>query len=311
MNLGGYHIIFVPRDPKKTRRFHFSSFSARIVALCSVLVVPIVVGCLFAAVHYQNRIIALKSQMAEEHQLLEQKEVLITKLSSIERSLSNAEDSVKNLEQKLDLETGNLTGGLGPFEKDREYAHLEGGLDHTEPLLNTVAEGKPVGLKKVRDKMNEVSTRISNLLAKSQEIYEINQDKIRFFQSTPNSMPVNGWITSGFGFRKSPVSSIFKMHYGIDVASPIGTGIQASADGKVLVAEYEGGYGNKVVLEHDYGITTVYGHASKLYVKAGDKVKKGDVIAAVGSTGSSTGPHVHYEVYVDGIPTDPLNYIVK
>jgi len=85
----------------------------------------------------------------------------------------------------------------------------------------------------------------------------------------------------------------------------------APADGKVVYADFRGGYGRMLMIDHGYGLSTVYGHTSKLFVKVGDLVKKGEMVAAVGSTGSSTGPHLHYEVHVDGIPTDPLNFVVQ
>ena len=124
-------------------------------------------------------------------------------------------------------------------------------------------------------------------------------------------MPVNGWVTSDFGGRRSPYSGVYKMHYGIDIASPMGTPVQAPADGKVVFAESKGGYGRMVVIDHGYGVQTLYGHASKIFVDNGQKIKRGDEIALVGSTGASTGPHLHYEIHVDGIPADPLNFIME
>lgn len=120
--------------------------------------------------------------------------------------------------------------------------------------------------------------------------------------------PVSGIITSRFGNRESIRSS---GHTGLDIAAPYGTSIKAAASGTVRFAGYSGGYGYVVKLTHDNGVETYYGHCSKLYVSAGQKIKAGDVIAAVGSTGNSTGNHLHFEVRVNGSEVNPQNYLYK
>jgi len=95
----------------------------------------------------------------------------------------------------------------------------------------------------------------------------------------------------------------------LDIAASSGTDIKAAADGKVIFSGQKSGYGNVVILEHDHQIKTVYAHASKLLVKEGQQVKKGEAIAKVGSTGRSTGPHLHFEVLISGTPVDPLNFL--
>lgn len=120
--------------------------------------------------------------------------------------------------------------------------------------------------------------------------------------------PVSGTITSRFGSRESIRSS---GHTGLDIAAPAGTKIKAAAAGTVIFSGYSGGYGYLVKISHGSGITTYYGHCSKLYVSEGDKVAAGDVIAAVGSTGNSTGNHLHFEVVKNGVELNPQNYLYK
>lgn len=120
--------------------------------------------------------------------------------------------------------------------------------------------------------------------------------------------PVSGIITSRFGNRESIRSS---GHTGLDIAAPYGTSIKAAASGTVTFAGYSGGYGYVVKMSHGNGIETYYGHCSKLYVSAGQKIEAGDVIAAVGSTGNSTGNHLHFEVRVNGSEVNPQNYLYK
>lgn len=120
--------------------------------------------------------------------------------------------------------------------------------------------------------------------------------------------PVSGTITSRFGSRESIRSS---GHTGLDIAAPKGTTIKAAASGTVIFAGYSGGYGNVVKISHGNGIQTYYAHCSKLYVSKGDKVSAGDKIAAVGSTGNSTGNHLHFEVVKNGVSLNPQNYLYK
>lgn len=115
-------------------------------------------------------------------------------------------------------------------------------------------------------------------------------------------------IASPFGYRFHPILNIYRMHAGVDLSAREGTPIYAAGAGTVSTAGVESGYGNVVKINHGYGYMTVYGHCSKLLVKAGDKVKRGDIIALVGSTGLSTSPHCHYEVRVNGVPQDPINF---
>jgi murein DD-endopeptidase MepM/ murein hydrolase activator NlpD len=120
-------------------------------------------------------------------------------------------------------------------------------------------------------------------------------------------IPVNGRMSSGFGGRYHPVLKRTRMHTGLDIAAPSGTAIHAAGDGEVIFAGWRGGYGNTVMIDHGGGVTTLYAHCSRLYVGVGKRVSTGDRIAAVGSTGMSTGPHLHWEVRVYGTPVNPLS----
>ncbi|WP_448573488.1 murein hydrolase activator EnvC family protein [Trichothermofontia sp.] len=121
--------------------------------------------------------------------------------------------------------------------------------------------------------------------------------------------PVNAPITSHFGWRVHPILGTERFHAGTDFGADHGTPIVAAAAGTVLVADWYGGYGNAVVIDHGGGITTLYGHCSELYVTEGQTVMAGQAIAAIGSTGLSTGPHLHFEVRENGDPVDPMNYL--
>ncbi len=142
------------------------------------------------------------------------------------------------------------------------------------------------------------------------ELDQFLLDRESFLRSTPTLLPARGWITSYYGPRMSHYSKRVKMHEGLDVGAPIGTIILAPADGIVKVSKKNYGFGNHVEIDHGYGITTVYGHNSENIVVKGQSVKRGQPIAKVGNSGLSTGPHLHYEIRINGTPVDPLYYVL-
>ncbi|MDR0621662.1 MAG: M23 family metallopeptidase [Deltaproteobacteria bacterium] len=129
--------------------------------------------------------------------------------------------------------------------------------------------------------------------------------------ATPVSMPVvNGRLTSGFGYRASPFGRGSDMHQGLDLAGPVGTAVYAPAGGVVLTADWSGnGYGLMITVDHGFGLVTRYAHLSEVLVEAGQTIKRGDHIAKVGNTGRSTGPHLHFETILGGVPVDPMVFI--
>ncbi len=125
----------------------------------------------------------------------------------------------------------------------------------------------------------------------------------------PSLWPVRGQITAGFGQRMDPFSGEGAFHAGLDIAAPFGSRVEVTADGIVAQAGREAGYGNEVLIDHGFGVTTRYCHLSKIFVVVGEKVQRGQVIGAVGMTGRTTGPHLHYEVLVHETPVNPTRYL--
>ena len=125
----------------------------------------------------------------------------------------------------------------------------------------------------------------------------------------PSSRPIDVAVGSGFGFRADPFTGRGALHTGLDFPSPIGTEIHAAAGGVVRTAEMHPEYGLMLEIDHGNGLMTRYGHTSRILVKVGDLVKRGQVVADVGTTGRSTGPHLHFEVLVDGVPQDPQRFL--
>ena len=169
-------------------------------------------------------------------------------------------------------------------------------------------------LAAVRGERTEYERRIRALQAESDEIADLLRRRgsggaaIRGngSLSPPLANPV---ITSSFGYRIHPIYGDRRLHAGIDLRATSGTPIYAAAPGEVVYAGWRGGYGNCVIIDHGGGVATLYAHQSSMAVAEGEEVSRGDVIGAVGSTGFSTGPHLHFEVRVDGVPVDPLGYL--
>lgn len=302
MQKNGFHILVIPKQAKKAKRIFLSLVTVRLLFIAVLLLIPLLIASFISTMYYQNQVVSLKRQIKDDERIVTEKKNIIQKLAQLESSLVGVNSSLKEVEQALDLDISQMTAGLGPI--DNETIAVSSVLDEIEE------QGLP-SFAEIRESIGEVDGKIIGAQSTVEEIYTHNQDRIRLFNALPDVMPVDGWVTSDFGFRRSPHSGKYKMHYGLDIAAPIGSSILAPAGGKVIVARYHGGYGRKIVLDHGYGVTTVFAHASKILVKEGQSVKKGDKIAKVGSTGASTGPHLHYEVHVDGVPTDPLNYLQK
>lgn len=144
------------------------------------------------------------------------------------------------------------------------------------------------------------------------DIFASDEERIAhglMIRSLPISAPVKGVVTSGFGMRNHPILRGRRAHKGLDIAAPTGTEIFAPGAGVVIFSGRKNGYGNTIIVDHGYGYTTLYGHCSRLLVEEGANVTRGDVIALVGSTGRSTGPHLHYEVRINGDHMNPTAFI--
>jgi murein DD-endopeptidase MepM/ murein hydrolase activator NlpD len=123
--------------------------------------------------------------------------------------------------------------------------------------------------------------------------------------------PALGTITSRFGWRTHPLTKRREFHKALDIANNKGTPIRATADGKAIFVGWQGSYGKSIIIDHGHSFSTHYSHNNTLLIKAGERVKRGQIIALLGSTGRSTGPHIHYEVWYKGKPVNPIKYVTK
>ena len=161
----------------------------------------------------------------------------------------------------------------------------------------------------IQQRIDEVRRQIDLRRESQQEIQGILNDQRSLLAAKPVGWPVKGWLTSSFGMRRDPFNGRRKMHEGLDIAARTGTPVTATADGIVSSVKTEPGYGKVVIVDHGYGYRTIYGHNSRYFVKVGQRVRRGERIAAVGNTGRSTGSHVHYEIRLNGVPVNPYKYL--
>ncbi|HEY2725780.1 MAG TPA: M23 family metallopeptidase [Parafilimonas sp.] len=186
-------------------------------------------------------------------------------------------------------------------------------MEKSKEVQLVTALGENDLVKSISTQLNRLTLLTAYQQKSFNDIEAMVKGKEKLLAAIPAIQPVSDKnltrIASGFGTRIDPVYKVPKFHAGLDFAAPVGTPIYATADGVVTDAGFnEGGYGNRVVINHGFGYETLYGHMYKIKARVGQKVKRGEVIGYIGSTGKSTGPHCHYEVHRNGIPVDPVYY---
>lgn len=217
---------------------------------------------------------------------------------------SDRMEELRQVDTKIRILASHQTG------RDKKLPLGIGGAANTETRLKELLDKDQqkliYGMRKSISSLNEDA----NYREKSfNELLAFLREQKSILASTPSIWPVRGWITSGFGARESPFSSGVEFHKGLDIATRYGKEVLATADGLVIDASYHSQDGNLVKIDHGHGLVTAYAHLSKIAVKYGVRVKRGDVIGYVGDTGRSTGSHLHYAVFVNRVPVNPQRYL--
>ena len=238
--------------------------------------------------------------------------------STLEAGLAQLQAQIANLEATLDRVA----------EDDAHFRSLAG-LETISPEVMAVGVGGPglgtpeslpfsetdsetaMRIYSAVQGLSELERRAKLLSESLAEATDSVRNHRELLESTPSILPTEGWISSGFSeSRVHPLHHLSMPHLGIDISAPAGTPIVAAAKGRVTRSSWVVGYGLTIEIDHGFGFTTLYSHASELVVQAGESVTRGQVIAKVGSTGTATAPNLHYEVKVDGIAQDPYRFIL-
>ena len=239
--------------------------------------------------------------------------------ASLEKvTLENAE--LKRANEKFDASLADLRAKLAEFESKANKFALMVGVEDLNGQQQMAAGGSSFDLKGLSPKASasiiegEINTlrERSGALQDSFRILDMAfQKQALLLSSTPSIFPVRGLMGNGYGWRHDPFTGMRDFHQGLDIVAPLGTKVIAPADGIVTRVGQSGGFGNCVFISHGYGIMTRYGHLSGYSVKVGQRIKRGEPLGLVGTTGRSTGPHLHYEVLVHQRNVDPVKYILE
>ncbi len=293
-----YTVLILPDATSPARKFHITK--PIITAVSSVVAVSVLAFAffLYEYVNVNLRMLEVKRlrQEAGDHNFL------ATKVGQLEGELSRLRD----LDRKLRLVVGLDTRG------EQEASMAQGGAETLSrtALLDVVRQRTGRLVDWVNRDLEVLGQEITSRERSFRELKNFLEEKRSVLASTPTIAPLRGLVTAGYGYRQSPFTGGREMHEGLDIAAPHGTPILATADGIVSFSGPLAAFGNVVFINHGHGFTTFYAHNSANRVKEGQQVRRGDVIAYVGTSGRTTGPHVHYEVQVNGTTVNPLRYIV-
>jgi murein DD-endopeptidase MepM/ murein hydrolase activator NlpD len=294
-------VVFVPHgsEPSKIVEVSYGVIKMAVGGVAFGLAAALLVGYATMARSYD---LSRTSRLQAENTRLTQA------IGELHSRLSTLADTISRISQR-DARI-RVLANLDPIDPQVQAAGIGGPTLAPRPVMPgaTHAERKS---EDIRVDLNALIRR-ANLLASSfEEAKDSLASHSQRLAATPSIMPTQGWLTSAFSqMREHPILHVARPHEGIDVVAPMGSPIEAPAAGVVTDAGWESGYGNTVTIDHGYGVVTKFAHASKLLVKTGQHVSRGQRIALVGNTGLATGPHLHYEVHVNGRPVDPLKYVL-
>jgi murein DD-endopeptidase MepM/ murein hydrolase activator NlpD len=295
--------MLVPHDNERVRTFQVAWKDVRAIISAVVLVV-------FLMGTFTVAFFVKQSQHVRDASLRRENELLAAEVDQMRSEMQQLNRSMETLSQKD--EQYRVISGLGPLGDLAQRADGTGAGSVSEQALmhlNPQVRGKLTEASTSLDALSRRAAQLRNSMDQALTALQRNRERLA---STPTIAPAAGPLSSLFSNgRYHPVLRVTRPHKGIDIAARVGEPILAPATGTVRFSGAKGnGYGNMVEIDHGYGYVTRFAHASRLLVRNGQSVKRGDVIALVGATGLVSGPHLHYEVEIDGRQVDPLNFIV-
>jgi hypothetical protein len=301
-----FHIVVFPSATSRPRRFSVKRRTVRVLLVATVIALVLESLFLVQYVTRSGEIWELETLRSEAIMHRQQATSISSAMEDLRKQLSNMREVNVRLRVMLGLDPPKVPPsplGLGGKEESLVVPQSAGGIGGEGQSLSEV-------VAQLQQKMTWLKEEAIVQERYLQELTGIVGQRRAQWASTPSIWPVRGWVSSGFGRRVSPFTGEDTMHGGLDISAPMSTPVKAPAAGTVIAVGPEKSLGNVVVLTHGYGFKTLYGHLSKLRVKRGQIVKRGDIIGEVGNTGLSTGPHLHYEIEFNGGAVDPIRYII-
>ncbi len=290
-----YTLMVLSSQATRARQFRVTQLWLRIARVGGILV-------LIAVPYMLYHFVTIKTEVRQLRRIVQEQEVLVGKVQTMHQEMGRMRTLDNQIRRLAGLESASAT---------ESTMAMGGGTLEIEQVLT--AEEQAARLQLISQLFEDVE-RLEREVALRAESFEaltayLTEQKDRL-AATPSIWPAKGYVSSKFGPRISPFTGRRQRHTGIDIAAARGTPVLAPADGVVTYSGKLAGYGRAIVVDHGFGTKTFYGHNHQNKVKKGQRVARGQVIAAVGSSGYSTGSHLHYEVLVKDTPVNPLKYIV-
>lgn len=297
--------MLIPHDNERVRSVQLSSSGVR--GIISAILLVVLLSSVFTAGFFLKQ-----GQQLRAQQLERENELLAAEVTGMRSEMETLAASIDVLSEKD--EQYRTIAGLPAIDQDVQRVGIGGPGTKTLESLEVYQQNPLLGeqIFAASYDLGTLVRRATLMRTSMDEALETLKANTERLEATPSISPSSGHLSSLFSRnRRHPVLRITRPHQGIDIAAPVGEPILAPAKGKVIYAgNKQGGYGLTVELDHGYGYVTRFAHASRVLVRVGDEVERGETIAEVGATGLVTGPHLHYEVEASGVAVDPLNFII-
>ncbi|MDP8255041.1 MAG: M23 family metallopeptidase [Candidatus Alcyoniella australis] len=302
--------LMLPEQAGRPRRLAISRRALRVIGVLLGCICLLLVWTLIDYVDVKLDRIRLMRELStttvERDALIDHTAYQTHQIDALSGELNSLETEVREM-ARLDASIRQVTN----LKQPDSGALMTGGVGHP-------ASGGPQAAQSANHDFNSMHLKVDDLLGDARavrssmsELDAYFADRRGGFASTPSIWPVKGWVSSEFGIRNDPLTGISSMHEGLDIATAYGTPILAPGNGVVSFAGAWGGYGNTVMINHGQGVSTLYGHLSACLVHSGQKIRRGEALGLIGTSGRSTGPHLHYEVQVNNVPVNPRLYILQ
>lgn len=295
-------IIVLPGITNKVRKIEISK---RLLSLSILFLLFIIASLGYTIKDY----IKIKDQASELLALREENRFQKNQLFALTNKINAVTQKIAGI-QEFDRKLKSLTN-INPSKEEDQFLAVGGSTNSalkSDYKIDEVHEGL---IREMHSALENIEKEIVTTSISQSKLSSFFEEQKSILACTPSIKPLDGWLTSGFGYRVSPFTKQREFHKGIDIANKVGTPVIAPADGLVVSVGKESNYGKVIIINHGYNMKTRYAHLHKFRVKKGDRVKRGDIIGEVGASGRCTGPHLHYEVLLSSVPVNPLRYILN
>lgn len=297
-----FTIMVIPHGDEETYSFKLPHWCVQWGGVALIVLLVSSISMVYSLKQTKYQLSNYQGLMAENRQQQEHILFLAKQTAELQEQVHGIQALDTTIRTMMKFDTPNAQ--KQSVEAPLEIASVENRVQLTSRSLSLAATilRTQQNIEQIKDSIPETEGSLKDLEKKIQVQWARDA-------ATPSLWPTSGRVTSGYGYRRSPFTSAREFHTGIDIGTNRGTQVFSAASGVVRMASYNGGYGNVIFIDHGYGFSTIYAHLHRINVKVGQQVTKGQLIGLVGSTGASTGPHLHYEVRVNGVTVNPTKYL--